>query len=338
MTMKILVTGATGFLGRRVVDLAIERGHHVVALARPTSDLGSLSSTAAQIVSGRVEDRESLARAVEGVRIVYHCAARSSDWGSWDDFRSSNVIGVRNLLEVSARAGTVERFLHVSTTDVYGYPAVACEEDAPVRDVGLPYNRSKGLAEQEVLRVHRETGLPVTIVRPASIYGPRSKDWIVVIGRLLVQRQMVLVNGGRARSGLVFVDDVVEAMMVAAASPRTVGEAYNLRHPADTTWQTFCDALADLLGAPHVRRSLPSWLLLGVGGVLEPMYRLLQVAHRPFVTRHGVHLFSRDQGFPIRKAERDFGFAPTFNLDAGLDATRAWLDSADGQRAVPRPG
>jgi nucleoside-diphosphate-sugar epimerase len=338
MTMKILVTGATGFLGRRVVDLAIERGHHVVALARPTSDLWSLSATAAQIVTGRLEDRESLARAVKGVCIVYHCAARSSDWGSWDEFHSSNVIGVRNLLEVSARAGTVKRFLHVSTTDVYGYPAVASGEEAGVRDVGLPYNRSKGLAEQEVLRIYRETGLPITIVRPASIYGPRSKDWIVEIGQLLVQRQMILVNGGRARAGLVFVDDVAEAMMAAAVSPRTVGEAYNLRHPADTTWRTFCDALADLLGAPHVRRSLPRWLLLGVGGVLEPMYGLLRIARRPFVTRHAVHLFSRDQGFLIGKAERDFGFAPAFDLDAGLGATRAWLDSADGHRAVPRVG
>jgi nucleoside-diphosphate-sugar epimerase len=337
MAMKILVTGATGFLGKRVVDLALERGHHVVALARPTSDLGSLSTTAVEIATGRLEDRESLARAVRGVGIVYHCAARSSDWGSWDEFYSSNVIGVRNLLEVSARAGTVSRFLHVSTTDVYGYPVVACGEEAGVRDVGLPYNRSKGLAEREVLRAHRETGLPITIVRPASIYGPRSKDWIVEIGRLLVQRQMILVNGGHARAGLVFVDDVAEAMMAAAVSPRTVGEAYNLRHPADTTWRTFCDALADLLGAPHARRSFPRWLLLGVGGVLERVGRL-RAARRPLVTRHAVHLFSRDQGFLIGKAERDFGFAPAFDLDAGLAATRAWLDSADGQRAVPRSG
>ncbi|WP_394846752.1 NAD-dependent epimerase/dehydratase family protein [Pendulispora brunnea] len=335
--MKILVTGATGFLGRRVLDLAIERGHNVVALVRPTSDLGSLPSTAAQIVSGQLEDRESLPRALEGVHLVYHCAARSSDWGSWKEFHSSNVIGVRNLLEVAARTGTVERFLHVSTTDVYGYPSVACEEDAGVRDVGLPYGRSKGLAEQEVMRVHRETGLPVTIVRPASIYGPRSKDWIVEIGRLLVQREMLLVDGGRARAGLIFVDDVVEAMMAAAASPRTVGQAYNLRHPDDTTWQTFCDALADVLGVPRPRRNLPSWLLLGVGAVLESAYALLRISRRPLVTRHAVMLFGRDQGFPIHKAVRDFGFDPTFDLDAGLGATRIWLDSEDGRRAVPRP-
>lgn len=334
--MKILVTGATGFLGKRVVDLALERGHDVVALVRPTSDLGSLSTTAVQIATGRLEDRESLARAVEGVSIVYHCAARSSDWGSWDDFYASNVIGARNLLDVSARAGTVTRFLHVSTTDVYGYPAVACGEETGVRDVGLPYNRSKCLAEREVLRAHRETGLPITIVRPASIYGPRSKDWIVEVGRLLVERQMILVNGGRARAGLVFVDDVAVAMMAAAVSPRTLGEAYNLRHPADTTWRTFCDALADLLGAPRTRRSLPRGILLGVGGVLE-LVGQLRAARRPLVTRHAVHLFSRDQGFPIGKAERDFGFAPGFDLDAGLDATRAWLDSEDGQRAVFRP-
>ena len=131
--------------------------------------------------------------------------------------------GTQNLLDAAVRAGTVERFLHVSTTDVYGYPQAPCDENAPMHDAGLPYNRTKIQGEEAVWRAHREHGLPVTVVRPATIYGPRGKDFVVEIAKLLRQRVMVLIDGGRARGGFTYVDNVAEAMMQAALSPGSAG-------------------------------------------------------------------------------------------------------------------
>ncbi len=88
-----------------------------------------------------------------------------------------------------------------------------------MRDVGLPYNRTKIQGEEAVWRAHREHGLPVTVVRPATIYGPRGKDFVVEIANLLRQRMMLLIDGGRARGGFTYVDNVAQAMMDAAVEP-----------------------------------------------------------------------------------------------------------------------
>jgi nucleoside-diphosphate-sugar epimerase len=332
--MMVLVTGGTGFLGRRVVELLVERGQEVRVLVRPTSDGASLKALGAEVVIGRLEEPASLTAATDGVSVIYHCAALSTDWGPRDEFYAANVQGVRNLLEAAAG---VDRFVHISTTDVYGYRAEAEGEDAAIRDTGLPYNRTKGLGDREVSRFHARTGLPTTILRPASIYGPRNKDWIVEVGGMLVSGSMVLIDGGRARAGLIYVDDVVEAMSRVVATDATVGKAYNLRHPADTTWREYFDRFADGIGARRPRLGLPRAAALALGFGMEAGWRVARARSRPLLTRHSVHLFSRDQGFPIDRAQRDFGFHPEVDLADGLRRSIAWLDSPEGRVALPRP-
>jgi nucleoside-diphosphate-sugar epimerase len=145
------------------------------------------------------------------------------------------VAGVRRLLRAASRTPTLRRLLHVSTTDVYGYRRHAGDETTPIRDVGLPYNRSKGLGELAVWACHRQTGLPVTVVRPASIYGPRSKDFVLEIARAVQRRQMVLVGDGRVPAGLIYIDNAVDAILAAAEAEDSVGQAYALRDETPTT-------------------------------------------------------------------------------------------------------
>src|SRR5262249_42866005 len=135
-------------------------------------------------------DAAALDAALRGVDLVFNCAGRSSDWGAWREFHSANVLGVRALLAAAHRAASVQRFVHVSTTDVYGYPLSGCDETHPIRDVGLPYNRSKAIGDRIAMQFHQRTGLPVTVVRPATVFGPESKDWCTEIARLLVCGQL----------------------------------------------------------------------------------------------------------------------------------------------------
>src|ERR1700744_5684817 len=199
--MPVLVTGASGFLGGRLTEVLALVGEQVTVLARPSSDLRHLAGLAGvRIVLGDLTENAAVAEAVRGVTHVFHCAAASTDWAPREVYLQSNVIGTETLLAAAQQIPNLERFVHVSTTDVYGYPVVPCNETGALLDVGLPYNRTKILAEQAVWQSSRK-GLPVTVVRPATIYGPRGKAFVTDIAELLRTRQMAYIGRGQARGG-----------------------------------------------------------------------------------------------------------------------------------------
>jgi nucleoside-diphosphate-sugar epimerase len=235
------------------------------------------------------------------------------------------VTGTENLLEAARTAPRLERFLHVSTTDVYGYPAVPGDETQPTMDAGLPYNQTKRLGELAVWNAYREHSLPITIVRPATIYGPRGKDFTAEIAKLLRQRLMATIDGGEARGGFAYVDNVVHAMLEASTAAVAVGEAYNLADGTGATWQRYLELFATGLNCPY------PWIDLGFDNAMtlaklfEATHRLLQLPGRPLLTRHAVKLLGVDQEFPTAKARQDFGFSPTISLEEGIARSVAWV-------------
>lgn len=324
--MPALITGASGFLGGRLAQLLLTEGEAVTVLARPQAQLTHLAGPSLRVVRGGLTDPTALEQATEGVTEIYHCAAASTDWATDAVYQESNVHGTVALLAAAQSLPALRRFVHVSTTDVYGYPQTPTAEDAATVDAGLPYNQTKRLAELAVWQASRDAGLPITIVRPATIYGPRGKAFVTDVAELLQDRLMLLVDGGRQRGGFVYVDDVADAMILAARSPGTLGEAYNLSDGAGATWRQYVDGLADAL---HLKRA---WLNLPypVADVLArcmelPWTILPRLGGRPLLTRHAVVLLGRDQEFPINKARAHFGFAPKVFLEEGLRRSAAWL-------------
>lgn len=326
--MSVLVTGASGFLGGRLVEMLADEGEQVTVLARTSSDLSHLADVAPdrlRVVRGDLTDRESLFEAVRDVTHVFHCAAASTDWASMRVYLDSNVRGTDMLLAAALKAHRLQRFIHVSTTDVYGYPAIPCAEAGAIRDVGLPYNRTKILAEEAVWRASRE-GLPVTVVRPATIYGPRGKAFVTDIADLLGKRQMAYIDGGRATGGFLYVDNAVSAMIAAARSAQTIGEVYNLADGTGVTWNAYVSALADGLGYKPPWINLPYRSAMALAGAMEASHRwITMLPGRPLLTRHAVHLLARDQEFPCDKARRDFGFTSRVSIEEGIARSVAWL-------------
>ena len=243
---------------------------------REHSDTSSLEELDVELAVGDLTSGGSLARAVNGCGFVFHCGALVSDWATTQEITRTNVAGTRNLLE--AAAGTsVRRFVHFSTTDVYGHPGTgAVDESYASRGFSNWYAQTKLAAEGEVRRVEAGSDLDAVILRPATIYGPGSCDVVGGIARAIRDRSMLLIDGGRSDAGLCFVENLLDAALLALEHDAAPGQAFNVSDDLGVTWREFTDGLAEGLGCSRVRWSVPYWAANGVGTSLEHGYRLLR--------------------------------------------------------------
>ncbi len=326
-----LISGATGFIGGHLAQRLALEGYRVRCFVRTTSDTSLLDELEVEITVGDLTSSDSLARAVEGCRYVFHCGALVSDWATTEEIAEINVGGTKKLLDASVGAG-VQRFIHFSTTDVYGYPGgTAIDETHTATRFRNWYAETKLAAEAEVRRVESAYALDVVILRPATVYGPGSTDVIGGIARAIRAGNMFLVDHGRAVAGLSYIDNLIDAAVLALRHDGAVGQAFNVTDGLDITWKEFTDGLADGLGCSRVRWSVPYWVANGIGFLLEHGYRLLRKGTRlrtqPLLSRQAVHVLGTNQDFSNRKARELLGWEPRVDYASGLAATVDWLQT-----------
>lgn len=324
-----LVTGASGFIGSHVAQRLSRDGYRVRCLVRAASDTSSLDALGVELVRGDLTSGDSLAGVADGCRFVVHCAALVSDWATVEEIRRVNVIGTRSLLAAST-AASVERFVHVSSTDVYGYPGrPGVDESYVPGGFANWYSQTKREAEVEVRAVAGSSTLETVILRPATVYGPGSKDVVGEMARALRGGHMLLVDRGRAVAGLSYVENLVDLAALALRHDRAAGEAFNVTDGLDVTWRRFLGDLADGLGYRAPRWSVPYPVAYALALSLEHGYRAVRrttgLTTTPLLSRQAVHVLGRNQDFSNRKAREALGWEPQISYAAGLEATLAWL-------------
>jgi nucleoside-diphosphate-sugar epimerase len=324
-----LITGATGFIGGRLARRLAHEGHSLRCLVRESSDTSPLDELDVQIAVGDLTKARSLAAAVEGCSCVLHCAALVSDWATTQEIVAANVAGTHSLLGACADA-SVRRFVHFSTTDVYGHPGgSAIDEDHTATRFANWYAQTKRDAEAEVRRVMDAGALDTIILRPATVYGPGSHDVIGEIAKAIRARKMLLIDAGRAIAGLCYVENLVDAALLALSHPAAPGQAFNVSDGLAVTWRQFTDDLAEGLGCPKVRWSLPYRLANGIGFSLEHGYRFMRattgISVAPLLSRQAVQVLGIDQDFSNRRARETLGWEPRVGYTDGLRATLDWL-------------
>jgi nucleoside-diphosphate-sugar epimerase len=334
-----LVTGATGLLGSHIAEQLRRRGCPVRALVRPTSDTSFLESIGCELAHGDVTARGSLTEACRDVQVVYHAAARVGDWGPWGEFVAITIEGTRHLLEAATTAG-VRRFLHVSSISVYGYvdgEGMVFDETTPL-GYGLYkwayYSRAKVQAEQIVWDYHGAGKLPVTVIRPSWLYGPRDR---ASMGRLIDsirRRKCRLIGDGNNRLNVAHAANVAEAAILAADSPRAVGEAYNCSNDGVLTQREYFNKIAAALGEPPVTACVPYRVARTAAFVLECFGHTFQTRKPPLVTRYAVWLIGRRSFFETRKAREQLGWKSTISYDEGIPQAVRWYLEACGEKRM----
>jgi nucleoside-diphosphate-sugar epimerase len=341
-TSRDLVTGATGMLGSHIAERLVARGRQVRALVRPGSDTRFLQGLGVECLTGDLTEPASCARAVRGVEVIYHAAAKVGDWGPWREFQAGCIDATRNLGEAAARSG-VARFLHISSTSAYGHPpdgSPPIDELAPMgRNVWVwdPYTRSKVEAEKVLWGLAGSARLPVTVIRPSWLYGERDRTTIVRLVDKLRRRRVVLIGRGDNPMSAVYAGVVADAALLAAGDPGSVGEAYNITNQGPITQREFFDLLAEASGAPPVRWRVPFRSAFAAAFLFEVKGRLTRSERPPWVTRYAAWLMGRELEYSTEKARTRLGWEPGISYRDAIERTIRWLDRHQGRGLPARP-
>jgi len=241
----VALTGATGFVGGALARRLSEEGAVVRALVRSPRKLERRQLPPMEVIEGSLDDEDALNRLTAGAQVVFHVAAALE--GSYAHQFQSNVSGTMKLAQAAMRQ-TVSRFVHVSSIAIYGYGHRGLvSEDAARIPNGDPYSLTKYIAETALL-TSTKARLPVTIIRPGAIYGPGAGLWTNGLFAYARLRPLPFPGDGRGIAPLVYVDDVIEQMLIQAQHPQAIGQAFNAVHPQAITWRDYLLALARLHG------------------------------------------------------------------------------------------
>lgn len=318
---SVLVTGGTGFLGRRLVERLLAEGRSVTVLARnPAADL---ERRGVRFVRASLDDAPAVAAACAGIETVFHVAARVGVWGRYADFFRTNVLGTRALLD-GCRAHGVARLVYTSTPSVVynGRDLMGADESLPLTtDCPSPYPLTKALAEREVLAANCPT-LRTVALRPHLIWGVDDPHLVPrVLARARAGR-LRIVGSGRNRVDMVHVENAVDAHLLAARAlvARTAaaaGRAYFITNDEPIVLWSWINDLLAALGEPRVTRHVSLRAALALGAACELAWRVLPLRGEPPMTRFVAAELAKDHWFDPGAARRELGYSPRISMAEG---------------------
>jgi predicted dehydrogenase/nucleoside-diphosphate-sugar epimerase len=322
---KILVTGATGFLGYHLVLALARCGAQGVALVRDRGRVSAELEQHAEIVRGDLRDPAALEAAMRDVGIVYHCAAVTKNNILWQTHQDVNIAGTEAVFRAALKVG-VQRVIHASSVIVYGLTR-SPHDDLISETTSFPdhldrwahYMRSKLAADKLAFDYWREAKLPVTVLRLGILYGPGGRS----PARGLVQLGPLRLTIGNERNQMPFtyVGNAVDCMLLAAISPEAIGQAYNVVDEPQVTGRDVASQSMEITGERSIPMPVPPFLLSGVARLLELKSEMSHSITPPKLSRFVVASACRNLRYDNRKAREQLGWRSAVSLEEGLRNT-----------------
>ena len=313
--MRIFVTGGTGFIGSHLIDSLIEKNHEVVALLRKSSNVQYLQGHEVELVYGDITEKNSIK--LNNIDVVFHLAGILGGWNIpekkyWD----VNLDGTRNMLDACLNKN-IKQFVYLSTAGVLGPNVKNADESFPYNPSNI-YEKTKAEAEKLVLEYNKKHGLPVTVLRPEFVYGPRDMH-VLGLFRAIKKRRFFLIDGGKSFLHLTYISDLVRAFN-GCINGNILG-TYLIAGERAVTVEELVGTIAKELGVTLPKIYVPKNIANFIAKSSEIFSRLSGT--QPLLTCSQVRFFTEDRSFDTSLAGRELGFKP-IRLEEGIRKTVEW--------------
>lgn len=330
---KVLVTGATGFLGGRLVEMLVERRYRVRALARKSSSTGRIKPLGIEVIYGDVADVASLKPAFQDIDVVVHAAADTG--GSEHETRRSTIQGTANVLRLCEEF-EVGKLIHISSCSVYGvadYPENKwITEDSPLERYperrGF-YSFGKLEAEKLVLRAMQKSSFPIVCLRSGTIFGPGCKTFTPMMGFSLRSKLFAVIGMGGLVLPLVYLDNLVDAIIRAIEKSGVEGRIFNVVDPEPINKKEYAERLLKRLHPEALFLYVPSSLLFVAVYLQERLLRLL--GRKPFLTRYRLILSQKNVFYDSTRIMKELEWKPPYSMAEAIEAVIAY----EGKKFYP---
>lgn len=319
---KILVTGATGFIGSFLVKELIKQREKITILARNSSDpniITEFKNLGIKVVFGDLRIKDSLREAVKDQEIVIHCAG-IHDF-EYPELKATNVDGTRNLLEVCWDKN-IKRFIHISSATVFGQVQNGTEESECRPESA--YAKTKYLGEQ-IVQEYMEKGIKSTILRPPIVYGPHKKASLVKWSTYIYRGYFLIFGNGNNHVEIVHVNDLVKVIIAVLNNNNNENKIYTISSQT-TTMNELTNLIADTLG---VRKPKHIPLMIAYPSALIITFLSKIIGRKSPLTKTNILNMSRDRSLSFKKATLELGYNPIVNKEEGIKKLIDWCRDQD---------
>jgi nucleoside-diphosphate-sugar epimerase len=326
IAQPVLVTGATGFIGGRVVHKLLQDNISVKALLLPGEAVPSEWNNKVDITYGSISDPKAVEKAASGAKTIIHLAAVVTDWGDEKKYWEFTVEGSRLIFEQAIK--NKGRVTLASSIAVYGdkIHKQACPEETGYGKTFGPYSRTKQAQEKLAWEYHKNKGLILSVVRPGNVYGPRSGPWLHDVVNVLKSGSPTLISGGNMNAGLAYVDNVTDVLILASSAEAAIGRVYNASDGLDVTWKQYFTDIAEMIGVKNLK-SIPYAIAAVGAGVLEATWTFLHIEKRPPITREALNLVGSDNRIPNDRIKVELKYNPRISYAEGLQRIREYMET-----------